>query len=955
MLAMRKVFLALIVLIMLSYATHAVSFSGTTYDGDSEFIPCDGGPTMYITDSDIIKSTVECANVTNVTMFDSKIINPTRHIEDAELEFAVISGNILQSGKMVYGPWTYYGPFNIHQIYAGVPPSELGVAGTNVDVVSQGSFFYVTYSSGKVGYTVTVDATNVGGPPDVPLLDDGEGNDLSANDGIYTSGPIEATIPSTGSQELIVNVDDNLGNQWTVSVNILVDNEEPDGSISIDPSGTTTTRIVTLSLTASDAYSGVSGCRVANSEEDLESISFADCPSIMPWVLTSLNGEKTVYYQVRDNAGNVVTEQDSVTLNIPSLSDPPLVDDFVDFWGYDDRVNFRIYYDIPVDTSGFTYNYRIYDIDDCENDVGLDTGMTYSCNITPWTMTELRNVWHYDLSLEQDTNYTIGVVTLSGGESDQGFSNGFILDLVPPTIQSIVGSVPEGGWTSDSVVSFNVSANDSISGISGFSYRISQSNSLPNNVIDIHGDDVTVYLSGLGSGTWNFTIMARNNARSFSTVSSYTFNIESQRPPPPYAGQPFASGTGNLTFNWTAVTADSGIEGYEVVVAMDQFFENVVQTDFVTGTSYDFFSDTAAMYHFKVRARSNAGLYSLFSDKHGVFYDVTPPKFVNVKPRGLVSRERPVLYAETDERAECFYGTDPFDLSRFSFTGGFFHENVLSLSQGEHTYFFICRDPTGNENSTQVTFNIDSTRTPNTITPAQTSFSAFTSEYYRFNVSLRSSNTGIGELDLNRFSFLLNGRNYEDFSVNDLGDGIYIISFKSPNREGDYTIEACYGNLCTGSLSLEVKNLNFEVSVSVPGGSNINQLSRLSYNVQNNYTIGIASDSNSMTFKNIPGEMRMNSLIGSGESLIMILPDTVPTSVIESKNRRLQSRVFFSDNNPSFSLPTSDDVSVKISLLYGNIDFSGFERTARRGEQNLLISNRGLTADRRINITLDMS
>ncbi len=954
MLAMRRVFLTLIVFVMLSYLANAVSISGTTHD-ESEFIACDGGPTMFITDSNIIKSTIECANVTNVDMFDSRIINPTRTIEDAELEFAVISGDILQSGKMVYGPWTYYGPFNINQIYAGVPPSELGVAGTSVDATRQGSFFYVTYSSGRVGYTVTVDASNVGGPSDVPLLDNGLDNDLSANDGIYTSGLIEVTTGVSGTQELIVSVNDNLGNQWTISLDILIDNDEPFASIAIDPSGTTNSRMVTLSLTASDDYSGVFGCRVANSEEDLESISFGDCQSVIPWVLTTINGEKTVYFQVMDNAGNIVTEQDTVTLNIPSLSDPPLVDDFVDFWGYDDRVNFRIYYDIPVDTSGFTYNYRIYDIAVCDGDSELDTGMTNSCNITPWTMTEIRNVWHYGLSLEQDTNYTIGVVTLSGGQSEQGFSDGFLLDLVPPTINPIVGSVPEGGWTSDSVISFNLSGNDSVSGVSGFSYRVSQSNLLPNNVIDIHGDDVTIYLTGLGSGTYNLTVRARNDARSFSEVIHYTFNVESQRPPPPFAEVPFASGTGNLTFSWSPVSADSGIEGYEVVVALDPFFENVIQTDFVTGTSYDFFSDTAAMYHFKVRARTIAGLYSLFSDQFGAFYDVTPPKFVNVKPRGLVSRERPVLYAETDERAECFYGENPFNLTKFDFTGGFFHENIVSLSQGEHTYFFVCRDPTGNENSTQITFNIDSTRTPNTITSEQTSLTAFTSEFYSFNVNLRSSNVGIGELDLNRFSFLLNGRNYEEFSVNDIGNGTYVVSFRSPSREGSYNIEACYGNLCTGSLSLTVNSLNFEVSVTIPGSSDINQMSRLSYSTHNNYTIGIASDSDYIGFNNVPGEMRMKSLIGSGQSIILILPDTVPSSVIDSKNRRLQSRIFFSDNNPSFSLPANDDLNVKISLLYGNIDFSGFERTARAGEQNLLISNRGLTSDRRINITLDMS
>ena len=98
------------------------------------------------------------------------------------------------------------------------------------------------------------------------------------------------------------------------SPKLLVDGTDPSASISINSGDTyTDTTSVTLSLTYSDSGSGVDECRYKNSGGSWT--SWQTCTPTKSWTLTTGDGTKTVYYQVRDRAGNIRQVYDSIVLD----------------------------------------------------------------------------------------------------------------------------------------------------------------------------------------------------------------------------------------------------------------------------------------------------------------------------------------------------------------------------------------------------------------------------------------------------------------------------------------------------------------------------------------------------------------------------------------------------------------------------------------------------------------
>jgi hypothetical protein len=954
----RKESLALVVmLVLLLPLVHGFVDGGSVVTSDSTLVNCSVSDEIFVYTSTINKSSIECGNVTNVIMYDSAIKDASRNITDANLTFASILDNVLAAGKMEYGGWTYYGPFDIDDIYAGVPPSETGVVGFSANAIGSGATFFITYSVGSIGYTVTADATSVGGGAALILLDNGAGNDDVANDGVYTSANVTASGGS-GSENIVVDINDNLGNQWQLTRPIYVDNNPPTGSIYIsdadenEDSVSTDSRVVGLRMTASDDIE-VDACRVANNGTDISSISFDNCQSSLPWVLEPLNGEKMVIYQVRDTSGNIKQYNDTIDLNMPTLPGPE-VDDYVSYWGYTDRIHFRLYYDSAVSTEGVTYDYRIYNESKCAGPADYNEGSS-ACNITGWRYTESTNIWDYDVTLGENTNYTIGARSYSGGISTQSFSDGFVLDLTGPTIDSVQASVANTTWTSDAIIRFNISASDAQSGVSGYSYRISTSNLQPDDAIDVSGENATIYFTGLGEGTYYLNIRAKSGSTIMSSSYHYVLYVDTTMPPIPLATTPVAAGIGTLRFNWTSVNDTSGIQSYEVVIATDPYFENIEITANTTNTYYDFTSTKGANYYFKVRALNNAGLYSMFSTEYDAELDTVAPRFLLAKPSGTVIKEKPRLYLETNEKAECYYReSSEVEMTQFGFTGNQFHEEILSLDDTQsYTYLFTCYDSVGNYNSSSVSFTIDTAKTPTSISYPSSTLTAFTGSLQDFDITMKSSSLNVGELDLSKFDFLLNEKSIE-FSVNDRGDGVYRISFEVPQEKGPYTIEVCYENLCTGSISMTVQELVLEVSMQLEGGSTINQLTKISYADQSgNYSMGIASDARIMSFNHSAATnlMRVKSIVGSGNTYLFFVDKTTD---IAKKNKKIERGTFFIDNNPSFSRAVSDTMDLSIGFDYGNLVFTGRD-VSSRGDHSMLIVNKGLTSDKKVNISIEVT
>jgi hypothetical protein len=104
----------------------------------------------------------------------------------------------------------------------------------------------------------------------------------------------------------------------TYSDTITLDTEAPTGSIVInDDDAFTSLTSVSLSLAAIDTTSGVDQVRYSN-DGTWDTETWETPATTKAWTLTSGDGTKTVYYQIKDNAGNIATLTDTITLALPT-------------------------------------------------------------------------------------------------------------------------------------------------------------------------------------------------------------------------------------------------------------------------------------------------------------------------------------------------------------------------------------------------------------------------------------------------------------------------------------------------------------------------------------------------------------------------------------------------------------------------------------------------------------
>jgi parallel beta-helix repeat protein len=133
------------------------------------------------------------------------------------------------------------------------------------------------------------------------------------------------TITNQGTTTIYYKSTDKAGNvETTKTQTIKIDKTVPTGSIIINNGDAyTTSTSVTLTLTASDATSGVYQMRFSN-----DGTTWTDWEAYTTsksWTLPSEDGTKTVHYQIKDNAGLISeTYTDTIVLDttIPNIETP---------------------------------------------------------------------------------------------------------------------------------------------------------------------------------------------------------------------------------------------------------------------------------------------------------------------------------------------------------------------------------------------------------------------------------------------------------------------------------------------------------------------------------------------------------------------------------------------------------------------------------------------------------
>ena len=121
-----------------------------------------------------------------------------------------------------------------------------------------------------------------------------------------------------GEKKVYVEFKDANGNiSFTSEDTITLDTNPPAGKIEINNDSTyTKERNVTLSLTYSDSLSGVDKVRYKN---EGGSWTAWEAPTLTKtWTLSSGEGTKTVYYEIRDKAGNTSIYSDSIVFHTPT-------------------------------------------------------------------------------------------------------------------------------------------------------------------------------------------------------------------------------------------------------------------------------------------------------------------------------------------------------------------------------------------------------------------------------------------------------------------------------------------------------------------------------------------------------------------------------------------------------------------------------------------------------------
>lgn len=144
-----------------------------------------------------------------------------------------------------------------------------------------------------------------------------------SNNGTWDTEPWE-TLSSTktwqlttgdGTKAVYYQVKDNAGLvSITYSDTIILDTVPPTGSILINDGAThTNTTTVILTLSATDATSGIAEMRFSNNN-----VTWSDWGAYATsktWTLTTGDGTKTVYVQIRDQAGLISTHSDTIILD----------------------------------------------------------------------------------------------------------------------------------------------------------------------------------------------------------------------------------------------------------------------------------------------------------------------------------------------------------------------------------------------------------------------------------------------------------------------------------------------------------------------------------------------------------------------------------------------------------------------------------------------------------------
>ncbi|MEM2481278.1 MAG: hypothetical protein QXG14_04550, partial [Candidatus Hadarchaeales archaeon] len=436
----------------------------------------------------------------------------------------------------------------------------------------------------------------------------------------FTSTKPETFTLSEGDGEKTVYawVMDRAGNisenrSWTITL----DTTPPTGSILIDNGREyTNSPNVILTLTWSDVTSGVLAVRYLN--EGGNWTDWVPPENTRAWTLSEGDGLKTVYYQLKDAAGNITTVWDSIVLdttpdNIPWLGSPTHPNQ--NEWYPDNSPQF--WWGIPSSTSPIVgYSFLL---DGVESTVPDETVNISENSFSPGQLAD--GVWYFHIRAKD-----------AAGNWGSPSHFRVQIDVTPdgPPAVSSPTHPDQSRWYNNRNITVEWSPAPWTAPVVGYLWYGLDDNpdTIPEN--DMEGVEWTTgYSASLyagSDGTWYFHIRAKDAAGNWGQTAHFRFNIDTQ---PPVAPTLLLPGNGSIladnrpTFRWEHQEGEN-IENYEL-----EIYDNAGSLLLVDNSPVKWYDPENTLpdgqYRWRVRAIDRAGNLGAWSENFIFLIDSTPP------------------------------------------------------------------------------------------------------------------------------------------------------------------------------------------------------------------------------------------------------------------------------------------------------------------------------------------
>ena len=272
-----------------------------------------------------------------------------------------------------------------------------------------------------------------------------------------------------GTHSAVLTITDQAGNVTTsASLNVIIDVMAPTGTIAINGGAVfTNSADVTLTLSANDATSGVSEMQFSNDNATWSGWETFATTKTWTVAIPGTDGMKTVYMQIRDNAGNVMSTEIADIINLDT-QDPVIT------FGTD-SVNLAPSQNDHVDAT----------ITDA-NLTAATYGFASTCNSATTGLTEITGVTGSDatrnLAIDVNTEahngskLCIKAIDGSGRTSYIASANAFNIDVTAPVI-TFSDDVVAGPVQSDTVA---ITTSDANADTNAYKYILADDNSCNN-------------------------------------------------------------------------------------------------------------------------------------------------------------------------------------------------------------------------------------------------------------------------------------------------------------------------------------------------------------------------------------------------------------------------------------------------------------------------------------------